>query len=573
MRRTLTLWLVVLLSFTLVAAACGDDDDGSGSGDDTSAPDDTGDSDGDADDNDDAVLPADNVGDGLEGEQLTDTGEGGDNDDALEPEYGGILEWGLNRDGTGFDTTGAVAPGTARIINALADPLVNITADGEWVPNMAESLVPNEENTVWTIGLRPGVTFHDGEPVDGAAVAANLNAFKAGLITSFAFVPFVSATALDDLTVEVQMNRPWGAFPYILVGQPGWMVSPSTIGNNDTFVGTGPFKLDNWTPGEGATVSKFDDYWRDGFPYLDGINFTFIPEQSVRRLALEGDDVDGYISPGDADILAYLDDDSIDVWIGEGNGNEMLYLLNTAVAPLDDLRVRRALAYATQPSEVISAYRSGLTIPATGPIHPGSRWYNPDAGYPEYDLDMAIALIEEYEAEVGPVEFEISSEAGASFIEVTELVMAQWRDAGVEVSIRDVALGASATTAISDDFEAFAWIQFSSPDPDGFYHFFHSGAGILNWSNLTNTKIDEGLDAARNSTDFGERKAGYDLFQEGLAEDVPMIWIDHFNGLEGAVSRPYVHGIKEQTLPGGEEGIGMINGSFFLWEDVWMEQS
>ena len=560
MRRSWTLWAAILLSFVVTAAACGGDDEGSAGDDaDTETP----------NDGADGNVPDDNAGEGLEGDQLTDTGEGAD-DPPSDPVHGGELEWGLNRDGTGFDTTGAVAPGSIRLINAMSDPLVGVTKDGGWAPNLAESLVPNDDFTVWTITMRPGVTFHDGEPVTGEAVAANLNAFNNAPLTSFAFVPVEEAVATGALTVEVRMNQPWGAFPFILTGQPGWMVSPDTIGNNDEFVSTGPFMLESWEAGAGARVVRNPNYWREGLPHLDAINFTFISEQASRRLALEGNEVDGYISPGDADILEFLEDDSIDVWIGEANGNEMLYLLNTEVPPLDDLRVRRALAHAVDRQVVVDAFRSGLTVPANSPIHPGSRWYV-ETDYPDYDPDEAKRLIAEYEAEVGPVEFQVSSESGASFIEVTELVMSFWEEAGVDVSIRDVALGQSAATAVNDEFEVFAWIQFSAADPDGLYTFFHSSSGLLNWTNYVSEGIDNGLALGRENVDPDLRADGYAMFQQALAEEVPVVWIDHFNGIESAVSRPYVHGIKDGLLPDGEETIGMLAGSFFSWEDVWME--
>jgi peptide/nickel transport system substrate-binding protein len=564
-RRSLNVWLAILLSFVMLAAACGDDGDADSPSDGAETPDESeGTDDGGETSADDATTPEDD-------EQLTSEGEGGgDADVELEPQYGGTLKWALNRDGTGFATNAAVAPGSARIINAMTDPLVRVTNGGEWAPNLAESLTPNDDFTVWTIALRPGITFHDGAPVDAAAVAANLNAFKAGPVTGFAFGPLTEATAVDELTVEVTMNQSWAAFPFTISGQPGWMVSPDTIGTGDTMVSTGPFILENWTAGQGASLVRNPDYWQEGLPYLDAIEFTFVPEQSVRRLAFEGNDVDGYISPGDADILDYLEDDEIDVWIGEAPGNEMLYLLNTSVEPFSDVRVRQALAYAVDRQVVIDTFRSGLTTPADGPIAENSPWYA-ESDYPDYDPEMAAALIAEVEAETGPISFEVSSEAGASFIEVTELVIDFWTEAGVDVTIKDVALGQSANTAISGEFQAFAWIQFSATDPDGDYVFFHSSGGPLNWSRLQNDKIDEGLTIGRTSDDPAERLRGYTLFQEGLAESVPMVWIDHFAGIEAQVARPYVHGIEQELLPDGREAHNMTAGSFMPWGDIWME--
>ncbi|MDW3218280.1 MAG: ABC transporter substrate-binding protein [Acidimicrobiales bacterium] len=569
MRRSLLLWLSILLCFTLVAAACGDDGDSAG-GDDSGDDGDNGSGDDGDDDSTDGAGDDLETGEGtFDGEQITSEGEGSGSAD-LDPVYGGDLRWGLNRDGTGFDLTGAVAPGTLRILSAIADPLVRLDADGNWAPFLAESFVPNDDYTVWTVTMRDGVVFHDGSPLDAETVVANLQAFKDSALVGFVVGQVESYVVTGDLTFEARMTDPWATFPFVLTGQAGFVVPTDQIGVNDWYTGTGPFKLDSWTLGEGARLVRNDDYWQEGLPYLDSIEFTFAPEQDTRRLAFEQGQFDGYLSPGDADILDFLEDDSIDVWIGTGSANEMAYLLNVTVPPLDDVRVRRALAHATPRQDVIDLYRSGLSTPANGPIHPGSQWYV-ETDYPDYDLDEARRLIEEYEAEVGPVEFTMSSEQGASFREVTDLVLDDWRSVGVDVEYVDIALGQSAITGITDNFEAIAWIQFSDSDPDGFYIWFHSSQVTTNWSNHNFPEIDEPLARGRATADLEERKAAYADFQHALADLVPVVWLDHFNGLEGEVAWPYVHGVMESYLPDGTDALPMTGGSFHRWEQIWME--
>ncbi len=506
-------------------------------------------------------------------EQITSEGEGGDDAD-LVPVAGGEITWGLTNDGTGFDTTSPVAPGSIRVVNAMTDSLVGLNADAEWAPLLAESLVPNDDFTSWTITMRPDLTFHDGEPVDATAVAANMQAFKDSPTAGFSFASVESITAVDDLSVELVMSSPWAAFPYALVNQAGWMVSPSTIGQNETFVGTGPYMLESWTPNDGARVVRNPNYWRadEGLPYLDAINFKFLVDQTVKRQAFDAGDIDGYISPGDEDIIDFLADDNVDVWIGTAGANEYAIILNTQQPPFDDVRVRRALAHATDRQFIIDTFRSGLTVPADGPINPGSKWYS-ESDYPDFDSAKAAELVAEYTAEVGPIVFEVSAEPNQAVLEVIEVLISFWADVGVDATIKEIGTGQSAITAVQDDFQAFSWFQFGSPDPDGLYQFFHTNGGLLNWSNLSSAKIDEGLDIGRQSADVETRKAGYALYLEGLAEDVPIIWIDHLNGVEAAVTIPQLHGIGVSgTLPDGQPSLPMTDGSFFAWPGVWLEQ-
>ncbi|MFT7393780.1 MAG: peptide/nickel transport system substrate-binding protein, partial [Candidatus Azotimanducaceae bacterium] len=369
-------------------------------------------------------------------------------------------------------------------------------------------------------------------------------------------------------------NVPWAAFPHVLVGQPGWMVSPATIGTNETFTGTGPFMLESWTPGDGARVVRNPNYWRadEGLPYLDAVNFKFLVDATVKRQAYEAGDVQGYIGPESEDIVDFLADDATDVWIGTAGANEYLWLLNTTAAPFDDLRVRQAMAHAIDKQFIIDTFREGLTAPANGPLNPSDRWYT-ENNYPQFDPAAAQALVDEYEAEVGPIEFELSIEPNASVIEVAEVMMSFLTDVGIDGKIKEIGQGQSALTAILDDFQAFSWFQFGSPDPDGDYVFFHSSGGFLNWSNLVSADIDAGLDAGRQNVDEATRKAGYAQFLQALGDEVPMIWVDHLNGVEAAVTLPQLHGIGTPgTLPDGSASLPMTNGSFFAWSGVWIEQ-
>lgn len=581
LRRTRRHTLAILVSGALVAAACSGSDSAD-SPDATEAPATAAPADSDeATDEPDESEPAETAGSESDepapledDDQITSEGEGNVDLATLEPVAGGEITWGLTNDGSGFDTTGAVAPGSIRVITSLNDSLVGLDINADWQPNLAESLTPNDDFTSWTITMRPGLTFHDGEPVDGEAVRANLQAFKDSPTVGFAMAQITTITAVDDLSVQVDMSAPWAAFPYGLVGQAGWMVSPSTIGTNETYTGTGPFMLESWTPGDGARVVRNPNYWRadEGLPYLDAINFKFLVDVTVKRQAFEAGDVHGYISPAEEDIVDFLEDDETDVWIGTAGANEYLWLLNTTAPPFDDLRVRQAMAHAIDKQFIIDTFRQGLTVPANGPLNPSDRWYT-ENNYPQFDPAAAQALVDEYEAEVGPIEFELSIEPNAATIEVAEVMMSFLTDVGIDGALKEIGQGQSALTAIQDDYQAFSWYQFGSPDPDGNYVFFHSSGGFLNWSNLVSGDIDAGLDAGRQNIDEAGRKAGYAQFLQALGDEVPMIWVDHLNGVEAAVTLPELHGIGTSgVLPDGSASLPMTNGSFFAWRDVWIEQ-
>ncbi|MDH3754712.1 MAG: ABC transporter substrate-binding protein [Acidimicrobiia bacterium] len=562
MQRGFRAWSAVVVTIALMAAACGGGegtDDGAAVADDTAVGDTGADAPDAADDESDAAD--DGSDDGVD--PATDGGT---------PVHGGMATYGIISDGTGFSTTDAVQEGAIRIIGALNDSLVAIDENGEWAPLLAESLTPNDDATVWTIGLRDGVTFHDGVPVDAAAVQANLDAFRASPTVGFSLSVVESIEVVDPLTVQVNMRSPWAAFPHTLIGQPGWMVSPETIGLNDMFVGTGPFVLESWTPGDGAITVRNDDYWAagdDDLPYLDGVNFKVIPDQSARRQALEAGDIDAYYAPGDLDIIDFMATDDIQIIVDSGASNEILYILNTTTAPTDDVRIRRAMAHAIDQELIISQFRSDLTEPASSFIDPSSKWWA-DTEYPQYDPEEAQALVAAYEAEVGPAELTLFASNIDSVLEVSEVIVSFWEDAGIDVTLEIIQPGNEVPPVIGDAFQAIFWAQFGAVDPDGSYVFFHSSGGLLNWSNLVDPRMDEGFDLGRESFDEAERARGYAMVQEVFADQVPMIWIDHLSGVEGVAAQPDLNNILGGTLPDGRPRWGFLSGSYFSWDDIWI---
>jgi ABC-type transport system substrate-binding protein len=536
--------VALLLLLGLVAAACGDDSGG--------------------DESNGGAGGESNGGAGAE--QAVEIGE-----PPGEPVAGGELTYGIRSDGSGFDTTSPLQPASQEVLGPMNDPLVGIDENNDWAPNLAEDLTPNADFTEWTITLRPDVRFHDGEPVDAEAVVANVEAFIASPTVGFALAPVESVTAVDELTVSVTMSTPWATFPFYLAGQPGFVVSPDTIGTNDDFVGVGPFVLDRWDPGDSARMVRNDDYWRgdEGFPYLDAVTMKVIPEQESRRQAFEAGDIQAYANPGDTTILEFLENPDVRVDQSTGSALEMLITLNTAEPPLDDVRVRQALAKAVDRDLIIESFRSGLTEPADSYIDRGSEFYV-DAGYPDFDPEGAAELVAEYEDEVGPVEFTLLATNTSEILDTAELAVSFWEEAGVDVEIVETAPGTMVPPVINDDFDAVIWAQFGGVDPDSDYVFFHSSGGALNWSNLVSAKLDEGLDLGRSTDDPELRADGYAMVQAALAEEVPMVWFDHVGQVQAVVSDPSVGGIFPGTLPDGSARLGLTNGTHFSWEDVWI---
>ena len=144
------------------------------------------------------------------------------------PVPGGSLVYGISAETNSLNPYFGQWAASAYIVgNAIYEPLAALTTDGTVKPYLAESITPNVDFTEWTIRLRPGVTFHDGEELDAAAVVGNIDYARRSALTGAILEPIRSATAVDDSTVMVAMKTPWSTFPQVLTAQVGYMAAPA----------------------------------------------------------------------------------------------------------------------------------------------------------------------------------------------------------------------------------------------------------------------------------------------------------------------------------------------------------
>ncbi|GGS49700.1 hypothetical protein GCM10010156_05490 [Planobispora rosea] len=502
------------------------------------------------------------------------------------PVQGGRLVYALSADANGFNpVTDQFASQSYSMTGTIIEALVSIDAQGNWKPMLAESLTPNTDANEWTIKVRSGITFSNGEPLNAEVVKANLDAQKASPLNTAVFAPVKSIEVTDPMTVKVALNNPWVAFPYYLAAQIGMIVPKSSLADpkaaSRTPVGTGAFVFKEYVPGSRFVATRNPNYWRKGLPYLDEIEFRILPDSQTRAQTLEAGGVDAMGTTRDEDIVKFggLKDAYT---VGRATGMavpEYMFMLNTAVAPLDDLRVRRALAHGTDRRTVISTLRGGLTKEADSPWSKDSKWYAPGGNYPAYDPARATELIKQVEAEKGPVTFEIISPPDPNTMQGIELAQDMWRKIGVEMTIKQVDQADLINRAVTGDYQATVWVQFSSPDPDGEYIWMHQnyaqpvGAVSLNFTRLKDAELSNALDTGRSNPQEDVRKKAYATVQQRLRELVPYVFIDHLD--TGAViAKTKVKGIGQHVLPDGSKGMPLTGSPipYHPFSQLWLDQ-
>lgn len=530
-RRLLVLFLAAVL---LAAGACGGSDDG------------------------------DEASDGTGADGTTETTA-----DAGEPVDGGTLTFAVEAESDGYNPVAnrwSISGNT--IGSSVYESLTVVTADGGVEPWLAESIEPNDDGTVWTIVARPDITFHDGSPLDAEVIAANIEARRAGALTSTQVAPITGVEVVDDMTVEVTMDIPWMAWPHSLASQSGFIMSMTNVDDPTADpIGTGPFQWVEWVPDNRVVVERYDDYWRDGLPHLDGITFEIIVDEQARDAAVQAGDVDAIMTQQPASIVGFKDTDL--TVVDETNSDTHVVMLNTGQPPFDDPIAREAIVLATDSDALVEQLYEGVAEPASGPFA-AERWRVDDNGYPAPDPERAAELVEQYEEETGePLAFTLKASSGQGNEDRMAALSAMWSDVGMQPQQETVEQAAFIGQAVVGDYQAALFRNFGWADPDFNYLFWHSsqakpqGDISINFTKVQNDDLDAALEVGRSSDDPDERAEAYADVQRALNEELTYVWL--FHSYWAIVSQPDVHGWDEAI----ERGWSRQDAKIF-WADLWI---
>jgi peptide/nickel transport system substrate-binding protein len=487
------------------------------------------------------------------------------------PKRGGRVTFATEAEINSFDPRQGAWDSTGlQYARTVFDPLFTQAADGSIQPYLAQSISHNADYTQWTIKLRSGVTFHDGSQLDATVVKVNLEGVAQSPLTGPALFNLDKVTVVDPMTVMITTKSPWVPFPIYLTGQLGHMAGLKQLADTSgkaSPIGTGPFIFKEWAPGDHFTATRNPNYWRQGLPYLDSITYKPIPDPQSRGNSLKAGNIDLMHSSDTQNVADFMHDSNYnqvnDLNNVLGEPDQGFVMLNTAVPPLDDLRVRQALAYATDRQKFINTLGNGLTKPSDGPFTKGSPYFG-STGYPGLDQAKARALVADYQKDKGQISFKYGTINTAKGRQQNELIQAMWKEVGIQTEIVQVEQSPYILNAIVGNYQAYGWRQFNTPDPDGNYVWWSSltaappGKQALNFARNKDPQIDAALQIGRTNPDPTARADAYKKIAERFAADIPYIWISPSVWIVAA--RKAVQGAGQSTLPDGTKGRGMASG-------------
>lgn len=484
---------------------------------------------------------------------------------STEPHRGGSLSVGLEADFNSLDPLDMGALVERMVSTSIYETLMDINEEGELEPMLAESLEPSEEGEVYRATLKEGITFHDGTPFNADAVVRN---FKRLMDPNNSCRCAAEIAAVKDVLavgpyeVEFQLHHPNASFPAVLADVAGMQPSPTAVeekgdGYATNPVGTGPFRFVSWNRGGSFRVERNPDYWQDDLPYLDAVTYRPIPDQQTRMSSVLAGDIDLAAVPAPQDVArVQAGEDSDEVKLIEAPGLGTIFtMLNPNRPPLDDVRVRQALFHATDREAINTALNKSIFPLASSPFGPGMLGGELKADFPDYDLDKARSLLEDYGR---PVKFTLSVSATPVSAQTAQVLQQLWRRVGIEVSIDQQEQRTLIGNAINNNFDAmyFRWPGRADPDLNS-YQFFHSESP-RNYTRYKNPKLDELLEKGRQELDMDRRIAIYREVAQILADEGPYLFM--WATSQFFLVRNEVHG-----LPASPDGLPRVR-------EVWLEE-
>lgn len=439
---------------------------------------------------------------------------------------GGVLYFGIEVPFHGFDIleTGSLNPPTAPLNNLIQEPLFRMDRSGNLVPVLALSATPSANGTIWDINLRKGVIFHDGTPFNADAVTHHWarildpEKFRGRRILR----PIRSVEKVDDYVIRFHLEHPWPPFLNVISNELllfTFIPSPKAVeaGTHDRKpVGTGPFKFAKWGSGDHFVVIKNENYWQEGKPKLNKVVFRTIPDPQTRYASLVSGEIDVITIDRGHLIRKAEEDPVLTVYPSQVNGAEII-MMNTTKPPLDDIRVRRALALANNQEHHIKMVY-GNTVPLVH--HPfGQQLTCKDDGYPAYDPVKAKQLLADYGK---PVEIELLHSNTSRGRSIGELQQQLYKAIGVHLKPVGLSTGPHMMKVVQKEYQLATWrIPPSTDYGPKFFAKFHSESpgNFTGYANMDNL-----LEMQRVETDPEKRESLLCQIARKLNQDVPIVY-------------------------------------------------
>lgn len=465
-----------------------------------------------------------------------------------EPLYGGVLRVGTDVVTRSFDPHQAPNQSESWIQGLVYSQLVDLDSALTPIPDLALSWeMPDPLTYVFT--LRENARFHNGDPITSADVKYSFERLldpNTGSSKRQLYSNIVAIETPSPYTVRFNLDAPNSALITHLAAPAASIVSRTVVEEYGDLSqhdgGSGPFVLDGLKADNTLVISRFDDYFVDGLPYLDRVDFVPYIDNQARNAAIRTGDIDFVTRITGSFIQLLKQDGRLEFADGPGYAGQYYALfLNNDSPPFNDANVRRAIAAALDRQLItrVALGGEGEALEA-GPIPPW-HWAAMDPYFVQPDMEAAKRYLEQSSAPTG-FSFKLRVWASQDYAVNAALVIQQTLEPlGITVEIDQQGDWVTYWGAVSEGtYEATIQGFGGNTDPDQFLGDGFSSKGGLNVTHYRNAAFDELLQGGKSVLDHSDRYPYYERAQQLLVDEVPAVFL--FNMYQTEAFQPYVKG-------------------------------
>jgi peptide/nickel transport system substrate-binding protein len=428
------------------------------------------------------------------------------------------------------------------VFAALCDKLLDIDEKLTIVPQLATSWDWSADNKALTMKIRPGVTFHDGEKLDAAAVKFNLERHKnlQGSNRRGELAPLASVDVVDPMTVKLNLSAPFSPLLAALADRAGMMVSPKAAQAAGANFGSkpvcsGPFKFVERIAQDRIVLERYDGYWNKAQIHFDKVTYTPVVDSTVRLANLKSGQFDFIERVASSDIeklqaekkfkvarITEIGYQGITINVGKSEQAQKNALGK-------DARVREAFELAIDRQGLVQVVMDNEATVGNQWVAPNNPFYAKNMPIPKRDIARAKALLKEAGVPNPTVTLMTPTTSDAQRLAL--VVQAMTREAGFDVKVQATEFATSLNLADKGDFDAYVLAWSGRADPDGNAFSFHGCKQPLNYAGYCSAETDALLNQSRTQRDPAERKKTYEQVAARVLKERPIVYLYHRNWL------------------------------------------
>jgi len=468
------------------------------------------------------------------------------------------LRFGLAEDPDVLDPTLARTFVGRVVFAALCDKLFDIDEKLNIVPQLASSYEWSADSKALTLKVRPGVTFHDGEKLDAAAVKFNIERHKTlpGSNRRGELALVASVDVLDPMTVRMNLSAPFAPLLAQLADRAGMMVSPKAAQEaGDKFgvkpVCSGPFRFVERVAQDRIVLERYPNYWNKADIHLERIVYLPIVDSTVRLANLKSGQLDFIERMAPSDVPSLKSDSRFKISKITEIGYQGI-TINVGKSDLaqknplgKDARVREAFELALDREGIVQVVMEGEAEVGNQWVAPDNSYYAKNVPVPKRDVARAKALLAE--AGVPNPSFTLVTPTTSDAQKIAQVVQSMVKEAGFDVKIQSTEFATSLDMADKGQFDAYVLAWSGRADPDGNIFSFDACKQPLNYAGYCKPEVDEILNKSRTTRDAGERRKSYEQLAAIALKDRPIVYLFHRHWLWAYTTK--LSGLK--TVPDG----------------------